>query len=309
MLNNLKLKNKGLSLLLIVNLCLIGFLGFQKPAKAGSWGEAMAAEIMHEAWVTAKEAFLNTMLTSLKQQANNLIRDRVRVLLTGRGGNESLVITDYDDFVYGGAREEAMLYTKDFFRVLGDGVGDATGVMYDEIEDALLSPESELSTIDQYVQGGLDNIFDSSKGGGAQAVVAMASNDANNSFGTYLQGKEILENQAAQAQKTAELEAIAGGGFVSQKDAENNLINLPGSVLAGITVKAETTYMDMINQARSIPEIVGTVAAGMLSKTIEAGLVKVTSPIDQQLKSIHDDTEKGVRDLQRDIYGGFGVLD
>jgi hypothetical protein len=181
--------------------------------------------------------------------------------------------------------------------------------MYDEIEDALLSPESELSTIDQYVQGGLDNIFDSSKGGGAQAVVAMASNDANNSFGTYLQGKEILENQAAQAQKTAELEAIAGGGFVSQKDAENNLINLPGSVLAGITVKAETTYMDMINQARSIPEIVGTVAAGMLSKTIEAGLVKVTSPIDQQLKSIHDDTEKGVRDLQRDIYGGFGVLD
>ncbi len=308
MLNKFQIKIKFLNLVLIISFCFLGCLVFQKPTKAGSWGEAIAAEIMHEAWVTAKEAFLSSMLTSLKQQANNLIRDRVRVLLTGRGGNSSLVITDYDDFIFGGARREAMVYTRDFFRILGDGVGDATGMMYDEIEEALLSPESELSTIDQYVQGGLDNIFNSSKGGGSQAVVAMASSDANNSFGVYLRTQQLMENQRERAEKRAEIEAKAGGGFASQRDSENNLINLPGSVLAGITIKAESTYMDMINQARSIPEIVGTVAAGMLSKTIEAGLVKVTSPIDRQLKNIHDEVDGGVRELQRDIYGGFGVL-
>lgn len=304
-----KIKIKSLGLILIGCFCFFGTLGLKKPVQAGYWGEAMAAELLSQAWIEAREAFKEAMLTSLKQQANNLIRDRVRVLLTGRGGSGSLVITNYDDFIYGAANREARVYTRDFFRVLGDGVGDATAVMYDEVEDALLSPESELSTIDQYVQGGLDNLFDSSQGGGSQAVVAMASNDVNNPFGVYMRGQRLLENQAARAQKRAEVEAVAGGGFVSQKDPENNLINLPGSVLAGLTVKAESMYMDMINQARSIPEIVGTMAAGMLSKTIEAGIVKVTSPIDNQLKSMHDTADGGVRDLQRDIYGGFGVLD
>lgn len=304
-----KIKTKSLSLFLISCFCFYGIFDFKKSTQAAGWGEAIAAELMHEAWVEAREAFKDAMLASLKQQANNLIRDRVKVLLTGRGGSGSLVITNYDDFIYGGASREARYYTRDFFRVLGDDVGNVTAVMYDEVEDALLSPGSELSTIDQYVQGGLDNLFNPSQGGGAQAVVAMASNDANNPFGVHIRAQQVLKNQEARAQKRAEIEAIAGGGFVSQKDPENNLINLPGSVLAGITIKAESVFMDMINQARSAPEIVGTVAAGMLSKTIEAGIIKVTSPIDRQLKSMHDDFDGGVRDLQRNIYGGFGILD
>ena len=300
----MSIKNKKIIATLFLSLV---FFSFGRVEKSQAWlGDAIPAELMHEAWVTAKETFLNTMLANLKQQANNLIRDRVRVLLTGRG--RTLVITDYDDFIYGGARDTAETYTRDFFRVLGDGVGDTTAAMYDDLEDALLSPESELSTIDQYVQGGLDNIFDQNNGGGTQAVVAMASNDYNTPFGVSIRGRQILKNQEAKAQRRAEVEAIAGQGFASQKDEENNLINLPGSVIASITAKAESTYMDMINMARSIPEVVGTVAANMLSKTIEAGVVKVTSPIDDQLRSIHNDVDGGVREVQRDIYGGFGVL-
>jgi len=301
-----KIKTKFVVLVLIGTMTFSGLLSFVKPAKAGYWGEAITAELMHEAWVEAKEAFLHAMLASLKQQANNLIRDRVRVLLTGRG--RSLVITDYDEFIYGEARNEARLYTRDFFRILGNGVGDATAAVYDDVEDALLSPESELSTIDQYVQGGIDNIFDQSQGGGAKAVMAAATNPNNTPFGAYSRGRQIMENQERRAQRRAEIEAVAGDGFVSQRDPENNLINLPGSVIASLTAKAESTYMDMINMARSIPEIVGTVAANMLTKTIEAGVVKVTSPIDNKLKSIHDSAEGGVRELQRDIYGGFGRL-
>jgi len=299
-----KIKTKYLSLILIISFCFYGLLGIKKPTQAGYWGEAFGAELMHEAWVTAKEAFLNAMLSNLKQQANNLIRDRIRVLLSG-----SLVITDYDEFIYGAARDEGVAYTKDFFKILGDGVGDATAAMYDDVEDALLSPESEVSTIDQYVQGGIDSIFDEAQGGGSQAVVAMVDNDMNNPFGVYIRGQQILENQIARAEKRAEIEAVAGAGFVSQKDSDNNLINLPGSVIASITAKAESTYMDMINQARSIPEIVGTVAANMLSKTIEAGVVNITSPIDSQLQSINSDVTGGIEGLQDEIYGGFGIFD
>jgi hypothetical protein len=301
-----KIKTKGFSLVLIIVICFSCLTGFQKPARADYWGGSLSAELVRQAWTQAREAFLNAMLTNLKQQANNLIRDRIRVLLTGRGG--SLVITDYDDFVFGGAQKEAMLYTKDFFRVLGDGVGDGTASMYSDIEDALLSPESEVSTIDQYVQGGLDNMFDQSKGGGTQAIMASATNPMNNRFGTYIRGQQIMENKAARAQKRAELEALAGEGFASQKDPENNLINLPGSVLASITAKAESAYMDMINMARSIPEIVGTVAANTLSKTIEAGVVKVTRPIDNQLRTINKTATGGVKDLKKEIYGGFGTV-
>lgn len=299
-----KIKTNFFSLVLIIVFCLGGVLSSNKPAQA-YWGE-FPSTLMNQAWLEVKQAFLNAMLTSLKQQANNLIRDRVRVLLTGQG--RPLVITDYDDFIYGSARKEATLYTKNFFKILGDGVGDTTAAMYDDIEDSLLSPESELSTIDQYVQGGIDNIFDQNKGGGSQAVLAMATNDANNPFGARMRAQMILENQEARAQKRAGIEAIVGEGFVNKKDPENNLINLPGNIIASITAKSETLYMDMINQARSIPEIVGTVAAGMLSKTIEAGVAKVTSPIDNQLRTIHNDAEGGVEGLQKKIYGGFGTL-
>lgn len=302
-----KIKTKLCSLILLIVICFFGLLGFQKPTKAGYWGEAMGAELMHEAWTTARESFLNAMLANLKQQANNLLRDRIRVLLTGRG--KTLVITDYDDFIFGQAQDTAELYTKDFFRTMGDGVGDATAAMYDSVEDALLSPESEVSTIDQYVQGGLDSVFDQAKGGGNQAVMAMATEDFNNPFGTYVRSQKFLEEQTRKAQTTAMAESNAGQGFASQRDPDNNLINLPGSVLAGITTKVETTFMDMLNQARSIPEIVGTVAANMLSKTIEAGIASVTSPIDEKLKGIHDSVDGGVESVQDEIYGGFGMFD
>lgn len=298
-----KAKTKCFSLLLITAIIFFGLVGVKKPVKAGAWGEPIAAELMHEAWVTAKEAFLNAMLTNLKQQANNLIRDRIRMLLTGRG--RPLVITDYDAFIFGGARKEAILYTRDFFRVLGDGVGDVTAAMYNDVEDALLSPESEVSTIDQYLQGGIDSLFDQNRGGGSQAVMAMATNDMNNPFGVYLRGQQILKNKQARLTRSREAEGIAGGGFISQRDADNNLINLPGSVIASITAKAESTYMDMINMARSIPEIVGTVAANMLSKTIEAGVAKVTTPIDNQLKTINRNVKGGVKEVQKKIYKGF----
>jgi hypothetical protein len=36
--------------------------------------------------------------------------------------------------------------------------------------------------------------------------------------------------------------------------------------------------------------------------------VKVTAPIDQQIKNIHDTTDGGINKIQRDIYGGFGTV-
>jgi len=296
-----KIKTKVFSLVLIIMFCLGGVLSSNKPAQA-YWGE-FPAILMHEAWVEVRQAFLDAMLKSLKQQANNLLRDRVRVLLTGKGN--PLVITDYDDFIYGAAHREASLQTRDFFKTLSDGVDNNTAAMYDDIEDALLSPESELSTIDQYVQGGIDNVFDQNKGGGSQAVMAMATNDMNNPFGVQMRAQMILEEEEIKAQKKAEVEAIVGQGFINKKDSENNLVNLPGSVIAGITTKTETLFMDMINQARSPAEIIGTVAAGMLSKTIETGVADVTKPIDNQLRTINDN--KGMDSLQKKIYGGFGT--
>lgn len=62
-----KIKTKYFSLVLMIIFCFSGLLGINKPVQAGYWGEAIAAELIHEAWVEAKEAFLNAMLASLKQ--------------------------------------------------------------------------------------------------------------------------------------------------------------------------------------------------------------------------------------------------
>jgi hypothetical protein len=178
--------------------------------------------------------------------------------------------------------------------------------MYKNIENNLLtrSNNKNFSTIDEYVEGGAGSVFDQSKGGGIQALMAMGESNFNDPYGTYLQSSAMLEKRKEIEQNKAEVEAISGQGFKSRRDG--NLIDLPGSVLADITSKSKSNYFDLINNATSIAELSGTLAAGVLTQAIKEGVTDGGSGGQFGSQSGQAIGEMGgVGEIQGDIYNGI----
>ncbi|MDZ7611182.1 MAG: hypothetical protein U5L10_00235 [Candidatus Moranbacteria bacterium] len=301
-----KKNKKKLILAAVLTVLLAGNVVVPKKAHAGAWGEAMGAELVHEAWVMAREAFLNAMLAALKKEANNMISDKMRQVLSG-SGSDSLVITDYEHFIYDNSEQEAKKYAYDFFRDLESGTSQETTQMYRDLEEAMLGRKEDtknLSTIDEYVDGGIKNVFDQNKGGGIQAFASTITNPYNSPIGTYMEVSGQMEAKQQIEQKKAEVEAVAGKGFKSKRE-DSNLINLPGSVLAEMAAKSKTNYFDMVNSATSIPEVVGTLAASVVSETIKEGVAEVAKPMDEKIQSYNEQIEGGTGEIQRRIYNGL----
>jgi hypothetical protein len=306
----LKSIKKKTALFLLAAIISAGFFGVKSPVRAGAWGESIESVLMHEAWVEIREAFINAMVANLKMEANNLIKDQI-VGMLGGSGDSGLVIGDYENFIYNNSRENANAYVYDFFRDLNSGVSPETSGMYETIEKSLLSSRQdtkEASTIDQYVSGGSENIFKQSEGGGTQALMASVTNDYNNPFGTYLRSQSLLARRMEIEQNKAEVEAISGQGFKSRRDG--NLIDLPGSVLADITAKSKSNYFDLINNATSIPELAGTLSAGILTQSIKEGVTGSSGSgggsggFSSQSNQTFGESG-GSSNMQNDIYNGI----
>jgi hypothetical protein len=304
-----KMKNIGIFFILLASLVFCP----DKKAKAGTWGEAIGAEVMHEAWVTARETFKESMVASLKIQANKLISDRVRALLTG-SRNGGTIITNYEDFIFRSTERTVQVYTTNLFRSVTQVASSNTRHSIKTAEVALQNElqggiDSIGATIDDYVSGGSENIFNETKGGGNAALLALVSNPYNNPYGAYTHAQMAINKKMSELSRAKEAEAVAGRGFASKVDKETNLIDLPGSIVSDLVSTAESLPMLMTAYASTIPEVAGSLAAQIVSQTIEMGIAKVTRPIDNELSDINQTVRGGVREVQRDIYKGIKFTD
>ncbi len=292
----------------------LSFFGFSpNKAKAGYWGEPMQAAAFQNLWQEMYDAFREALRGMLKKQAANLIIDRVRSLLTGRS-SRSLMIGDYEDYIFGNAQREAKLFSNNFFRSITRNVSSSTNRIQRSVQKTIEN-EIEIQTenlgpdIDNYVQGGADNLFDTRKGGGTSAVMATVANPYNNAFGSYLRTSQIVEAKMEASQRSAEARAVAGQGFDSKTDAGTSLIDLPGSITKEIVATAETLPMAMVAAATSMPEIIGTMAAEVVSKALESGIAKITQPVDNKLTEINRGVRGGARNIQKKINSGLKFSD
>lgn len=169
------IKNKIRSKSILVGVLiffLFSNLFFIPRVKAGYWGESLKAEFIHEAWAEALAAFKEAMISNLKMQATRLMNDRIMALVTGRSSG-SLVISDYGDFIYGTAQRQGQLFSNNLFSSLSSGASRATNDIMRNAETAVNSEifgigRSAGATIDDYVSGGLDNVFNENNGGGSR---------------------------------------------------------------------------------------------------------------------------------------------
>jgi len=293
---------------------LIGMLFTQNRALAVWAGDAIAAELMHEAWWEAYNTFRDTMIANLKIQANRIITDRIELLISGHGSSRPLIITDYQDFIFKSAQRQTTAMVNDLFRSIKSDASAVTKEVLAGVETAVTNEingqeDDFIVTIDDYVTEGKNAVFDQTKGSGTAATAAYFANDMNNPYGAYLKTSTAAETALRSTQTTAQTEAIAGQGFISKVDPNTNLIELPGVVLKDLTTYAETLPMRMVVFARSIPEVVGQLAAQIVSQTINMGIAKVTEPIDNAILDARSAVAGGVSEIQDDIYDGINFSD
>lgn len=90
-------------------------------ARADVWGAAYAAAIAKHAMETAYIEIQAAILGTLKVTAYELLHTQIGQLIGGSSYSETLIITDWEDFVIQAPLDETVLYMNDFFSVSFQG--------------------------------------------------------------------------------------------------------------------------------------------------------------------------------------------
>lgn len=270
------------------------------------WGTNMGASILKQALEAAYLVLRKTILMNLKKEANNMIRKSIEKAVSGSSG-ESMVVADYEDFIFGSAQVAAEDTLDDFFTVLQEGVSTTERDMLRGVEQTIskqLSPEMPEVTLREIVDSAdpVGDVFDQTKGGGIGALLSYQLGDYNNSTNAYINAKNVVESAAEQVTRAQEAEVIAGGGFNTIVEGSKVI---PGKISQEIVAAAETMPIEMINNAGSLEEIIASFVTSSLSGFIKNGINVVSEPIDNEMRKIENSVTNGVSELQDKIKKGL----
>jgi len=257
-----------------------------------------------------------SVVANLKIQAIRFMNARLMALLGGKGGGGPQVVTNWRQTIYGSAHQEANKTVKDYFssRLAGTGPGGrrivAAGQKIFYTDPATVSP-----TIDKYIrEGRVDKIFDKNYAPNtAQALNDLSKMRNYPIFYSETAGGLYALNYGEKAGSEA-AKNIAYGGFKGTgdtsgkkgKDAggEEN-ITMPGSAKRDIFAKTKGSPIEMIANARSVPEVATALVSQMLNQMINQGFNMVGKQIDSQINQFRRQFGASVPGMQNMIQKGW----
>lgn len=275
---------------------------------AEMWGTNIAAGVMKQVLEQVFLVLRKTILQTLKKEANKMIKSSIEKAVSGSSG-EPMVVSDYEDFIFGSAQVAAEDMLDDFFSVLQEGVSTAERDMLRSVEQTIskqLTPAMPEVTLKEIVDSSdpLGDVFDQTKGGGIGALMSYQFGNYNNSTNAYVNAKEKIQATAAKVAKSQEAEVIAGGGF-------NTIVEgtkvIPGKISQEIVAAAEIMPIEMINNASSLEEVIASFVVSSVTSFVKSGINVVTKPINNELRKIQRNTENGIDELQDKIKKGLTI--
>jgi|GEM_PF-978351 len=260
------------------------------------------------------------------------------------GGGGGAVIGNWQDFVYGSAQRYALSATNDFFMQIRSGIPNTlasriVGPAQKAVETSIcdIQPDAQ-----NYIPNGdATKIFTSGASNPWMRwrMMAMPQNDLAS---IYLCGegrKQAAYNQQAELQKA---QAIAGQGYKSVTASNGKQVTVPpGSDYAGkdrevttssgakVSAPASSSYagsptittpassvkstverifqlpMAMLENAKSIPEVVTSMVNSMISQVIQQGVNKMTAPIDEQIIKARNQAGQSLGQMQSAVQSGI----
>lgn len=229
---------------------------------------ATQAETEQDFYVWIEEFIQTTLMKTLLDQLVNQIIGYVQ------GDGDPKFVTNWETLLADAGNKAAGQFAQEV------GLGFLCSPFNLQIQLALLpTPQFGFSerngcTLDDIV-GNIEAFYDDFNNGGWIAY-GNAWLPQNNFFGVLLDATQelsIRKEVAAAAEWSA---AIAGGGFLSIKDADGNIVT-PGKALGDLTSKAIGTDIDFILNAEQLGDYVEAIANSLINRLIKEGVAGIKS--------------------------------
>lgn len=247
------------------------FLLHPTTAHAGYWGEPTAANMMLFNLEQIAEKIQGVTLSIVKNAALQTINQQVIGMVNGAWGQGSLIIEDWEDFIYTQSSKKAeSVVIKDFFPKMFDGKGSGSNyIPSSEGVNAVNSLNSSINTIKNYpeylktigkntiaelqsdiTQYTLDQVCPDPQGSlskGDYACFSAVMKPQNNPRGIPILTERKFLEEKLRNEKIAETQA----GITGYKPQTND---------AGLVVTPPQTIADIVSTVQTLPAMAMAVA-------------------------------------------------
>lgn len=302
-----------------------------QQARAEAWGSAMAAAVAKQAMEEAYTEIQSAILGTLKVAAYELLHTQVGQLVGGTSVKDSMIISDWEDFVRIQPEEDTAVYMNDFFSATFQGKNgcdyvpvnptntedpfvDSTVTACGAIQEGVGFVQNFPSQIEEYARrtiGGavaegldtakeytLDQFCDDPSNmfaqGNWKCFHAYFSNDYNNPYAYALQASKAYEEELEKKQQVAELKSVAYQGYkpqTTQSADGKEYVVTPGSLIKDI----QSAVTDLGNKIIAAADSPAEFASALVTSF-------VTSYIQQTIRN-------GVGEIQNHIRGEIREID
>lgn len=208
------------------------------------------------------EEFIRTKL--VKTLLDQLVDQTVSYI---QGGGDPKFVTDWEGLVVDTAQQAAGDFAKEI------GLGFLCEPFNLQVQLALQPvprfAQRAQCTLDSIV-GNIENFYNDFSQGGWIAY-GESWKVQNNFFGSVIMAAQELEMRKEAAVMAKLNEAISGGGFLSIKDDNGNIIT-PGKALGDLTSKALGTDIDFVLNAQQLGDYVSAIANSLINRITKEGI-------------------------------------
>lgn len=285
---NKYIKIKTIIFLLFV--CLFGIFG-SNSAKASWWGENFGANGVQIMIEELKRQIKDMALGAEKQAAAEMVINQVDSILSGSSGSGSLIIQDWDEYLFEASTDNTNLYVND---LISASMGGKNSNLNYIPAGGNFNYSHYLAEYTKKQLGGGGSIKKNSfieeiigdptvSMTGTAGWRRFSALRESNPIGNTLKIQSAMMEKQRQEEKKAEIKAIIGGGYKGIESGGQTIT--PGSTVKSLKDQSQAMSFNIISSANSIPEVITSVMSRVVLQTFQKGVGSARSNINKEENS------------------------
>ncbi len=317
--------NKKISTILAIFLIIATFSFFHIPKSEAAWIPGIDP-IISETLKDIHDQINGVIMGAAKQAALSALNMQISILIGGGKGGGSLIISDYNDYLFKQPEAKANAFLNDYLSQTTAGRGSASYIPNNEgfgnnavAEDMMQNNPSYASLVNTAQAAGINLNINSMAGNYMQKLVNSAkasilppssapqvtyTGDPSQMFASgnfrnmslYLSGVNNpwafnLNAQQAYQNNLQQQQTIADtqakiGQGYASKTASNGQVITPGSTIKDLESGINDLPNKLIAQANSLPEILTAFVGKMVAQTITQGIGNISAQIGKNVINV-----------------------
>ncbi len=278
-------------IVVIFSLCFLGIFGGDS-ARASYWGENFAANGVQIMIEDLKRQIRDIGLGAEKQAAAQMVVDQVDSILSGSSGRGSLIIQDWDEYLFEASRNNTGLYINDLISIGAGGKNSNLNYVPAGGDFNYSHYLAEYTKGQLGVSGSIkrNSFIEEIVGDPTASMTGTAgwrrfsALRESNPIGNTLKIQSAMIEKQRQEEKKAEIKAIIGGGYKGVESGGQTIT--PGSTVKSLKDQSQAMSFNIISSANSIPEVITSVMSRVVLQTFQKGVGSARSNINKEENSI-----------------------